>query len=123
MSSDENAKPIRVFIHLSYYFGTNTWQKSPPLGINDRLPYGYYRAAEDGCLIVYSEDDRNENRLERRFRIGVKSIIGVDLVHAWRNRKGIYNSDIVWTFGRIRRCNISRSYYYFRFSFGNRGQN
>jgi hypothetical protein len=82
---------------LSYYFGTNTWQKSPPLGINDRLPYGYYRATEDGCLIVYSEDDRMENRLERRFRLGVKSIIGVDLVHAWRNRKRIYDSDIVRT--------------------------
>jgi glycosyltransferase involved in cell wall biosynthesis len=97
MTVDGNAKPIRVFIHLSYYFGTNTWQKSPPLGINDRLPYGYYRATEDGCLIVYSEDDRMENRLEQRFRLGVKSIIGVDLVHAWRNRKGIYDSDIVWT--------------------------
>jgi hypothetical protein len=53
MTVDGNAKPIRVFIQLSYYFGTNTWQKSPPLGINDRLPYGYYRATEDGCLIKW----------------------------------------------------------------------
>ncbi|MGO9845759.1 MAG: glycosyltransferase family 4 protein, partial [Methylocella sp.] len=66
------------------------------IGINDQLPYGYYRAAEDGCQIVYSED-KKENRLDRSFRLWIKSIIGVDLVHAWRNRKGIYDSDIVWT--------------------------
>ena len=27
----------------------------------------------------------------------MKSIFGVDILYAWRNRKGIYDSDIVWT--------------------------
>ena len=43
------------FVH---YFGTNTWQKSPPIRINDRLPHAYYRAQlRTARLIVYSEDD------------------------------------------------------------------
>jgi len=100
MSVDEPTKPIRVFVHLSHFFGATHWQKylaaGKLTGINDRLPYGYYRAAEDGCSIVYSED-KNENRLERLGRLGLKFLIGVDLVHAWRNRKGLYDADIIWT--------------------------
>ncbi len=100
MSVDGDTRPIRVFVHLSVTYGAKKWQDSfkngKLIGINDQLPYGYYRAAEDGCQIVYSED-KKENRLDRSFRLWIKSIIGVDLVHAWRNRKGIYDSDIVWT--------------------------
>ena len=100
MSVEGDMRLIRVFVHLSVTYGAKKWQDSfkngKLIGINDRLPYGYYRAAEDGCQIVYSED-KKENRLDRSFRLWIKSIIGVDLVHAWRNRKGIYDSDIVWT--------------------------
>jgi glycosyltransferase involved in cell wall biosynthesis len=100
MSVDQNAKPIRVFIYLGRYFGANNWQRKlrigKLLGINDPLPYGYHRATADGCLVIYSEDSK-ENRLERLFRFGIKAIVGVDFIHAWRNRKGIYDSDIVWT--------------------------
>ncbi len=100
MSVDGDTRLIRVFVHLSVPYGAKRWQDSfkngKLIGINDRLPYGYYRAAEDGCQIVYSED-KKENRLDRSFRLWMKSIFGVDIVHAWRNRKGIYDSDIVWT--------------------------
>jgi hypothetical protein len=100
MSVDQNAKPIRVFIYLGRYFGANNWQRKlrigKLLGINDPLPYGYHRATSDGCLVIYSEDSK-ENRLEWLFRLGIKAIVGVDFIHAWRNRKGIYDSDIVWT--------------------------
>jgi len=100
MSVDGDTRLIRVFVHLSVTYGAKKWQDSfkngKLIGINDRLPYGYYRAAEDGCQIVYSED-KKEDRLDRSFRLWIKSIIGVDLVHAWRNRKGIYDPDIVWT--------------------------
>jgi len=100
MSVDGDTRLIRVFVHLSVPYGAERWQDSfkngKLIGINDRLPYGYYRAAEDGCQIVYSED-KKENRLDRSFRLWMKSIFGVDIVHAWRNRKGIYDSDVVWT--------------------------
>ena len=100
MSIDGNARIIRVFVHLSVAYSLRIWQNSlnngKLIGINDRLPYGYYRAGEDGCQIVYS-DSKVERPLERSIRLRIKSITGVDIVHAWRNRKGIYESDIVWT--------------------------
>ena len=110
MSVEGDMRLIRVFVHLSVTYGAKKWQDSfkngKLIGINDRLPYGYYRAAEDGCQIVYSED-KKENRLDRSFRLWIKSIIGVDLVHAWRNRKGIYDSDIVWTHTELQYCRLN----------------
>lgn len=100
MSAASDPKLIRVFVHLSVDFGATHWRRWYAAGtlggINDPLPYGYYRAAEDGCRVVYSED-KDENRLEQAFRLGVKFLTGTDLVHAWRNRRGIYEADIVWT--------------------------
>jgi glycosyltransferase involved in cell wall biosynthesis len=100
MSVEGNTGLIRVFVHLSVDFGAQEWQKwmarGTIIGINEKLPYGYYRAAEDGCRIVYSED-KIESGLERLSRLAMKFLCGVDIVHAWRNRKGIYDSDIVWT--------------------------
>ncbi len=93
MPADSDPKLIRVFVHLSVYFGATHWRRWYAAGalggINDPLPYGYYRASEDGCLVVYSED-KDENRLQRAFRLGMKFLVGTDIVHAWRNRRGIY---------------------------------
>jgi glycosyltransferase involved in cell wall biosynthesis len=100
MSKDENAKVIRVFVHLAWAHSVRIWQDSLKdgrlVGVNDKLPYGYHRAAEYGCQIVYS-DDNAEKPLEWLIRLLIKSITRVDIVHAWRNRRGIYDSDIVWT--------------------------
>lgn len=92
--------PIRVFVHLAYGFGARNWlerwQRSEIIGINDRLPYGYFWAEEDGCAIEYSED-RSENFPGRMLRLSLRLLLGFDLVHAWRNRRGIANAEIVWT--------------------------
>jgi glycosyltransferase involved in cell wall biosynthesis len=100
MAVDGNARLIRVFVHLGRGFGARHWEKiwseGRIIGINERLPYGYFRASDDGCAIVYSED-KIENWLERFFRRGIAYSVRVDIVHAWRNRTGIYDSEIVWT--------------------------
>lgn len=94
------ANPIRVFVHLAYGFGASNWlerwQRSEIIGINDRLPYGYFWAEEDGCAIEYSED-RSENFLSRMLRLSLRLVLGFDFVHAWRNRRGITNAEIIWT--------------------------
>jgi glycosyltransferase involved in cell wall biosynthesis len=93
-------RPIRVFVHLAHGFGASQWQakwnRSEIIGINDRLPYGYFWAQEDGCIIEYSED-KEERRLERLVRLGSRVLLGFDFVHAWRNRRGITRAQIVWT--------------------------
>jgi glycosyltransferase involved in cell wall biosynthesis len=92
--------PIRVFVHLAYGFGAAQWQakwdRDEIIGVNDRLPYGYFWAADNGCAIEYSED-RRENPIGRLFRLGVRWFLGFDLIHAWHNRRGICAAEIVWT--------------------------
>lgn len=94
------ARPIRVFVHLAHGFGATQWQarweRGEIIGLNDRLPYGYFWAEEDGCVIEYSED-RRENRLQRWLRLGLRLVLGFDFVHAWRNRRGIRAAEVVWT--------------------------
>ena len=53
-------------------------------------------AAEDRCALEYSED-RQEGALRAALRLGGRLLLGLDLVHAWRNRRGIYSAEIVWT--------------------------
>jgi glycosyltransferase involved in cell wall biosynthesis len=93
-------KPIRVFVHLAHGFGAQQWQarwdRGETIGLNERLPYGYFWARQDGCIIEYSED-RREGRLRAAFRLGLRLLLGFDLVHAWRNRRGICAAEIVWT--------------------------
>jgi glycosyltransferase involved in cell wall biosynthesis len=93
-------KPIRGFVHLARGFGAAQWQakwdRGEIIGLNERLPYGYFWAQQDGCLIEYSED-HPEGLLGAAFRLGVRLLLGFDFVHAWRNRHGIYAAEIVWT--------------------------
>ena len=94
------ADELNVFVHLGAGFGANHWRKRfegdliP--GVNEPLPYGYYRAGGDGVRIVYSED-REEGRLAEFLRRLLCRVAGFDLIHAWRNRSGLLDSDIVWT--------------------------
>lgn len=93
-------RPIRVFVHLARGFGADQWrdkwERGEIVGLNDRLPYGYFWAEEYGCAIQYSQDCP-ETRLGRLFRLGIRWLLGFDFVHAWRNRRGIRNAEIVWT--------------------------
>jgi glycosyltransferase involved in cell wall biosynthesis len=66
------------------------------IGLNERLPYGFFWAQVDGCDVEYSEDSR-EGIFSAGFRLGVRLLLGFDFVHAWRNRRGIYAAEIVWT--------------------------
>jgi glycosyltransferase involved in cell wall biosynthesis len=91
---------LNVFVHLGSGFGANRWRKRYEgdliPGVNEPLPYGYYRAEGDGVRIVYSED-REESRLVEFLRKLLCRVVGFDLIHAWRNRLGLLNADIIWT--------------------------
>jgi beta-glucanase (GH16 family)/glycosyltransferase involved in cell wall biosynthesis len=100
MTAVDCHRPVRVFVHLARGFGAAQWrakwERGEIIGLNDPLPYGYFHAAEHGCAVVYSED-RPETPVGRLFRLGLRALLGFDLVHAWRNRRGIRNAEIVWT--------------------------
>jgi glycosyltransferase involved in cell wall biosynthesis len=92
--------PIRVFVHLARGYGSREWERrwneGKIIGINEPLPYGYFRAAEFGCLVEYSQDTV-ESIFGKLFRLGMRTILGFDLVHAWRNFGKISEADVVWT--------------------------
>ena len=78
MAIDGNPELIRVFVHLANGFDPRKWEElwraGQIPGINERLPYGYFRAAGDGCAVVYSED-KKENNLERLFRRAIALLL------------------------------------------------
>jgi glycosyltransferase involved in cell wall biosynthesis len=91
---------VKVFVHLGCGFGATKWRERYAqgliAGLNEPLPYGYYRAAGGGWSIEYSED-RNEGLLTQLSRRGLTRLLGFDLMHAWRNRHGLLGADIIWT--------------------------
>jgi hypothetical protein len=95
-----DATDIRVFVHLARGFGAAQWRakwsRGEIVGLNERLPYGYFWACEYGCAVEYSDDPR-EGVFGAAFRLGVRLLLGFDLVHAWRNRRSIFSAEIVWT--------------------------
>jgi glycosyltransferase involved in cell wall biosynthesis len=93
-------RKIRVFVHLAYGFDAHRWEErwvnGKLIGINERFPYGYHRAEELGCEVKYSRDQA-ERQIARFFRLAVRFVLGFDLVHAWRNRRTIRDSEVIWT--------------------------
>lgn len=90
----------RAFVLLAHGFGATArrkrYESGALIGLNEPLPYGYFHAEQDGIEVVYGEDTR-EGRLTRLMRLGLRAILGFDLVHAWRHRQEIAAADIVWT--------------------------
>jgi glycosyltransferase involved in cell wall biosynthesis len=100
MNAVRSTPRIRVFVHLAHGFGAQRWEQrlrsGEVVGLTDRLPYGYFWAQEDGCAVIYSED-KDETPPQRLVRMGLRWALGFDFVHAWRNRCGIFNAEVVWT--------------------------
>jgi glycosyltransferase involved in cell wall biosynthesis len=100
MSEENRSQPAKVFVLLGYGFGANSWARRHALGVipglNDRSAYGYHRAAGDGWSFEYSQD-RDEGHVVRWGRMALRKLLGFDLIHVWRNRRGIFEADVVWT--------------------------
>ena len=91
---------LRVFVFLGYGFGADAWRKRYEEGlipgINEPLPYGYFRAGRDRVDIEYSQDV-DEGRLAAFLRRALCWALGFDLIHAWRSRAQLLSADVVWT--------------------------
>jgi glycosyltransferase involved in cell wall biosynthesis len=104
MTERMHERNVKVFVHLGHGFGGQSWAQRHAVGLipglNDRLAYGYYRASGNGWSVEYSED-ACENALTGFCRLALRRMVGFDLVHAWRNRKGLFAADIIWTHTEI----------------------
>lgn len=102
MAEQESAdlSPMRVFVHLSHAQDAVDWERRQRsgvlVGINDPSPYGYRRAERYGCDVRFSRGGR-ESLPGKALRGVLRLVLGFDIVHAFRNRAGIFDADIVWT--------------------------
>ena len=90
---------MQVFVHLAYGFDAIEYERkwaAGRKGMNDRQPYGYARAGSDDTIVRYSKDYA-EGRFQKLIRLSVRWLFGFDLLHAWRNKSGIMDADVVWT--------------------------
>jgi glycosyltransferase involved in cell wall biosynthesis len=82
---------------MAYGFGADAIRERYCAGKSpDETPYGLHHAEEFGWEVTNSVD-KPESPTASLFRKVCKRILGFDLVHAYRNRKLIQASDIVWT--------------------------
>ncbi|NIE54953.1 MULTISPECIES: glycosyltransferase family 4 protein [unclassified Burkholderia] len=81
-----------VHVHLFYGADPRTYRKGENIG----CLYGYHHAESDEFRLTYSQDG-GENRVASLARRALKTALGFDVVHAWRNRAALLNTDVIWT--------------------------
>ncbi len=90
-----NEKP-RVAVLLAYDQDPERWRRRFERGeALDETPYGYERAQGDAELVWATSSA--ESAFARRVRHRMAGFLGFDLVHAWRNRRLLFDADVVWT--------------------------
>ena len=100
VSANTDDRRINVFVHLAENKDAQKWRANYDTGKlpgrNDRTPYGYDRATDMGCHVVFSQS-RRENVLQKFIRLALRVILGFDIVHAYRQRHAMVAADIIWT--------------------------
>ena len=81
-----------VHVHLFYGADPRTYRKGENIG----CLYGYHHAESDEFRLTYSQDG-GESRVASLARRALKAALGFDVVHAWRNRAALLNTDVIWT--------------------------
>ncbi|WP_174363891.1 glycosyltransferase [uncultured Caballeronia sp.] len=84
--------PTKVHVHLYYGVDPSRYRKDDNVG----CLYGYHYAESESVAVSYSQD-HPEGRAMRSIRRGLKALFGCDLIHTFRNRAALLESDVVWT--------------------------
>jgi glycosyltransferase involved in cell wall biosynthesis len=88
-----------LYVHLPAHLDEETYRQRWQNGLEpDASPYGFHHARSLGYTVAFSKR-HNPNGLLGRFfgRITNRFSFGLDVNHAWHNRKAINSADIVWT--------------------------
>ncbi|CAG4891576.1 glycosyltransferase [Paraburkholderia saeva] len=84
--------PVNIHVHL--YYGVDPLQFRK--GENAGCLYGYHFAESDAMALSYSRD-HPEGGLLRLVRRSLKSLLGFDFIHTYRNRAALASADVIWT--------------------------
>ncbi|SAK51962.1 glycosyltransferase group 1 protein [Caballeronia hypogeia] len=81
-----------VHVHLFYGADPRSYRKGDDIG----CLYGYHHAESSEFALSYSRD-KAESRPMRLMRRALKTALGFDFIHTWRNRDALLSCDAVWT--------------------------
>lgn len=89
----------RLYVHLPAHLDEETYRQRWQNGLEpDASPYGFHHARSLGYAVTFSKSKKSNGLLGRLFgRIANRLSFGLDVNHAWYNRKAINSADIVWT--------------------------
>ncbi|MEM5325882.1 glycosyltransferase family 4 protein [Paraburkholderia sp. JHI2823] len=82
----------QVHVHLFHGADPRRYRKGENIG----SLYGYHHAESAEFVLDYARD-ASESAPIRFVRRGLKAALGFDFIHAWRNRRAILQSDVIWT--------------------------
>ncbi|WP_321927653.1 glycosyltransferase [Paraburkholderia guartelaensis] len=82
----------QVHVHLFYGADPRRYRKGENIG----SLYGYHHAESAEFALNYAQD-ASESTPMRFMRRALKAAAGFDFIHAWRNRRAILQSDVIWT--------------------------
>ncbi|WP_321895029.1 glycosyltransferase [Paraburkholderia heleia] len=82
----------QVHVHLFYGADPRRYRKGENIG----SLYGYHHAESAEFALNYAQD-ASESTPMRFMRRALKAACGFDFIHAWRNRRAILQSDVIWT--------------------------
>ena len=96
----DGAGLLRVFVHLATDKDAAAWRRAweagTLVGVNEETPYGYGRAERMGCTLAFARA-YPENPAARFLRLGLRVLLGFDLLHALRQGRTLAEADVVWT--------------------------
>lgn len=86
----------RIYVHLRHGLDADAYRERYLQGLEpDPTPYGFHLAEAEGYTLTFSKDHPADAR--SRVRLALIRRLGIDVVHAWRNRRAIARADCVWT--------------------------
>lgn len=96
MGSGRVWRRSRVAVILSSEQDAVAWRERYSRGETlDQTPYGYHLAQDE--FDMRWSTARAESPFEKRVRTALAARLGFDVLHVWRNRRLIRESDVVWT--------------------------
>src|SRR3569623_539549 len=101
--SPNHGRTLNVFVLLPRNLDVESWSSLYGQGlVPDRTPYGYHHAEAMGCALTWSRPTK-ARRLGGLLDRAAKKLLGFDLLHAWRNRRAIFDprGDVIWTHTEI----------------------
>ena len=94
-----SAERHRLYVHLPSSLEVDAYREGWKAGVEpDETPYGFHLAESLDYSVEFSKNHiRGKRALQRAADVLRRRAMGIDLIHAWTNRRAIQRADVIWT--------------------------